>query len=143
MGAPGVLIKPLQDEFGWCTSSIWSALAVRLVFFGMMGPFAVAFLNNFGVRRVVAFALTLVAIGFIGSLFMTKLWHLLVLWGLIIGFGTGSNCSRAWGDHLEPVVHETPGTGYRDAVREFRDRSACVPAHNGCAKRANPETRPT
>ncbi|MFS2150759.1 MFS transporter [Rhizobium sp. Rhizsp42] len=89
MGAPGVLIKPLQDEFGWSTSEISSALAVRLVLFGLMGPFAAAFINNFGVRKVVVFALLLVGTGFIGSLFMTQLWHLLVLWGLIIGFGTG------------------------------------------------------
>ena len=36
MGAPGVLIKPLQDEFGWETSQISSALAIRLILFGFM-----------------------------------------------------------------------------------------------------------
>jgi len=89
MGAPGVLIKPLQDEFGWSTSSISSALAIRLVLFGLMGPFAAAFMNRFGVRNVIIFALSTVAIGFIGSLFMTELWQLLLFWGIIVGFGTG------------------------------------------------------
>jgi sugar phosphate permease len=89
MGAPGVLIKPLQDEFGWSTSSISSALAVRLVLFGLMGPFAAAFMNNFGVRRVVVFALITIGVGFVGSLFMTQLWQLLLFWGIIVGFGTG------------------------------------------------------
>jgi MFS family permease len=89
MGAPGVLIKPLQDEFGWETSQISSALAVRLVLFGLMGPFAAAFMNYFGVRKVIVFALALIGAGFIGSLFMTSLWQLLLLWGVVVGFGTG------------------------------------------------------
>jgi MFS family permease len=89
MGAPGVLIKPLQDEFGWETSQISSALAVRLILFGLMGPFAAAFMNYFGVRKVIVFALALIGAGFVGSLFMTKLWHLLALWGVVVGFGTG------------------------------------------------------
>ncbi|MBX4933507.1 MFS transporter [Rhizobium bangladeshense] len=89
MGAPGVLIKPLQDEFGWETSQISSALAVRLILFGLMGPFAAAFMNYFGVRKVIVFAMALIGSGFIGSLFMTKLWHLLALWGIVVGFGTG------------------------------------------------------
>ncbi|MBY3383523.1 MFS transporter [Rhizobium laguerreae] len=89
MGAPGVLIKPLQDEFGWETSQISSALAVRLILFGFMGPFAAAFMNYFGVRKVIVFALALIGAGFIGSLFMTTLWQLLLLWGIVVGFGTG------------------------------------------------------
>ncbi|MBB4291965.1 MFS family permease [Rhizobium leguminosarum] len=89
MGAPGVLIKPLQDEFGWETSQISSALAIRLILFGFMGPFAAAFMNYFGVRKVIVFALALIGTGFIGSLFMTTLWQLLLLWGIVVGFGTG------------------------------------------------------
>ena len=53
VGAPGVMIVPLQQEFGWQTADISVALAVRLVLFGLMGPFAAAFMNRFGVRRVV------------------------------------------------------------------------------------------
>ncbi|WP_064686430.1 MFS transporter [Rhizobium bangladeshense] len=89
MGAPGVLIKPLQDEFGWETSQISSALAIRLILFGVMGPFAAAFMNYFGVRKVIVFALALIGMGFVGSLFMTTLWQLLLLWGIVVGFGTG------------------------------------------------------
>ncbi|PDS74086.1 MFS transporter [Rhizobium sp. L43] len=89
MGAPGVLIKPLQDEFGWETSQISSALAIRLILFGFMGPFAAAFMNYYGVRKVIVFALALIGAGFIGSLFMTTLWQLLLLWGIVVGFGTG------------------------------------------------------
>ncbi|MCK9914109.1 MFS transporter [Microbacteriaceae bacterium K1510] len=89
MGVPGVLIVPLEKEFGWTTSQISIALAVRLILFGLLGPFAAAFMNRFGVRRVIVVALALICIGFLGSLRMTELWQLMLCWGLIIGVGTG------------------------------------------------------
>ncbi|HEV7260360.1 MAG TPA: MFS transporter [Bosea sp. (in: a-proteobacteria)] len=89
VGAPGVLIGPLQREFGWATADISSALAVRLLLFGLMGPFAAAFMNRFGVRRVASTALGLIAAGIFGSFVMTELWHLVLLWGIVVGFGTG------------------------------------------------------
>ena len=51
VGAPGVLLLPLQREFGWATSDISVAMALRLLLFGLMGPFAAALLNRFGIRR--------------------------------------------------------------------------------------------
>jgi len=89
VGAPGVLIGPLQAEFGWATSDISSAFAIRLVLFGLLGPFAAAFMNRFGVRRVAAVALSLIAAGVLGSFAMTTLWQLFLLWGVVVGFGTG------------------------------------------------------
>src|SRR5262245_36865165 len=89
VGAPGVLIGPLQAEFGWSTSDISSAFGVRLLLFGLMGPFAAAFMNRFGVRRVAAAALTLIAAGVLGSFAMTQVWQLFLLWGVVVGFGTG------------------------------------------------------
>jgi MFS family permease len=89
VGAPGVLIQPLQWEFGWSTAEISVAFAVRLVLFGLMGPFAAAFMNYFGLRRVAAFALGLIATGVLASFAMQSLWQLVLLWGVVVGFGTG------------------------------------------------------
>ncbi len=89
MGAPGVLIQPLQWEFGWTTEQISGAFAIRLVLFGLMGPFSAAFMNYFGIRRVVAFALTLIGSGIFASMFMTQVWQLVLLWGVVVGLGTG------------------------------------------------------
>ena len=50
MGTPGVLIVPLEQEFGWSDAQISSALALRIMLFGLFGPFAAAFMNRFGVR---------------------------------------------------------------------------------------------
>src|SRR3954452_6398886 len=89
VGAPGVFIVPLQNEFGWTTAEISSALSIRLVLFGIMAPFAAALLNRFGLRNVTLSALLTVATALVLSLTMTKLWQLMLLWGLVVGIGTG------------------------------------------------------
>lgn len=90
MGSAGVMIGPLQQEFGWSNADISSALAVRLVLYGLMGPFAAAFMNRFGVRKVVTAALIMISAGLLGSLLMREVWQLVLLWGVIVGLGTGT-----------------------------------------------------
>ena len=89
MGSAGILIQPLEQEFGWTNAEISSALALRLVLFGLIGPFAAAFINRFGVRLVALSALALIALGVLGSLTMTELWQMVALWGVVVGIGTG------------------------------------------------------
>ena len=89
VGAPGVFILPLEKEFGWSTTQISSALSIRLLLFGLMAPFAAALMVRFGLRNVVMSALTIIAIGLLASLAMTQAWHLIALWGFVVGFGTG------------------------------------------------------
>ncbi|MFG1942505.1 MFS transporter [Nonomuraea sp. NPDC048826] len=87
---PGVLINPLQAEFGWSKSTISLAVSVNLVLYGLTAPFAAALMDRFGMRRVVALALLLVAVGSGLTVWMTASWHLLLLWGVFVGLGTGS-----------------------------------------------------
>jgi MFS family permease len=89
VGAPGVLIVPLEKEFGWETEQIATAFSIRLLLFGFMGPFAAAFMNYFGVRKVVCVALVLITAGLFASLAMTEIWQLILLWGVVVGFGNG------------------------------------------------------
>src|SRR6187200_1324633 len=89
VGAPGVFIVPLQKEFGWSNAEISSALSIRFILFGLMAPFAAALLNRYGLRNMSLLSLLIVASALVTSLFMTKVWHLMVLWGIVIGLGTG------------------------------------------------------
>lgn len=89
MGSAGVLIQPLHQEYGWTIADISTAMAVRLILFGLLGPFAAAFMGHFGIRQVVAIALGLIVSGILLSFLMTDLWHLIMLWGVVIGTGTG------------------------------------------------------
>ncbi len=85
MSTPGVLIVPLEREFGWTDAQISSALAIRLMLFGLFGPFAAAFMNRYGVRAVMVSAVVIISAGFITSLAMTHVWQLVLLWGIIVG----------------------------------------------------------
>src|SRR6201999_3881294 len=89
VGAPGVFIVPLQHEFGWSNAEISTALSIRLLLFGLMAPFAAALMNRYGLRNVVVSALTTIVAGLVLSLFMTQVWQLILLWGFVVGFGTG------------------------------------------------------
>src|ERR1700723_3472903 len=111
MGAPGVLIVPLEREFGWDNAQISSALALRLLLFGLFGPFAAAFMNRFGLRRVVICAAILIAGGLLSSLAMTQVWQLVLLWGIIVGVGTGltamvlaATIATRWFNHRRGLV---------------------------------------
>jgi cyanate permease len=54
---PGVLIVPLEDEFGWSRATISFALGINLLLFGAIGPFAAAVMDRFGARRTISWRL--------------------------------------------------------------------------------------
>ncbi len=89
VGSPGVFIVPLQREFGWSAAEISSALSIRFVLFGLMAPFAAALLNRYGLRNVTLAAQLIVVSALVASLAMTRVWQLMLLWGVVIGIGTG------------------------------------------------------
>jgi MFS family permease len=89
LGLPGAFLKPISREFAWTTADISSALAVRFMLYGLMGPFAAVMLDRYGMRRVVCAALLLVAGGVIAVTRMTNLWQLVLSWGIVLGFGSG------------------------------------------------------
>jgi len=87
---PGVMITPLQAEFGWGRGLISAAVSVNLLLFGLTAPFAAALMERFGIRRVVAAALVLVSVGSGLTVFMSAGWQLVLCWGVLVGVGTGS-----------------------------------------------------
>ncbi len=89
IGVPGALILPLTKEFGWDIGQISSALALRLVLFGLMAPFAAALIERYGVRNVVLTAVAMIIAGLMVALAMRQVWQLVLSWGVIIGLGTG------------------------------------------------------
>lgn len=88
--APGALMVPLHEEFGWSMSIMSFAVSINLLLFGLVSPFSAALMDKFGMRKVISSALALVAAGAVGSMFMTASWQLLVCWGFLIGTGTGA-----------------------------------------------------
>lgn len=87
---PGVMMNPLHHEFGWSHGVVGLAMSVNMTLFGLTAPFAAALMDRFGVRPVLSVALLLIAAGSALSVTMTASWQLVLLWGVLVGVGTGS-----------------------------------------------------
>ncbi|HEX3643484.1 MAG TPA: MFS transporter [Ktedonobacteraceae bacterium] len=87
---PGVLIVPLEHEFGWSSATISLAVSINLVLFGLSGPFAAALIQRFGVKWVMLGGLLLVAIAASCTTLMNEPWELDLFWGILVGLATGS-----------------------------------------------------
>lgn len=87
---PSVMLQPLHAEFGWSLATISSAVSVNLLLYGLTAPFAAALMERLGPRKVVSGALLLVALGSGLTILMRESWQLVLLWGVLVGLGTGS-----------------------------------------------------
>jgi MFS family permease len=86
---PSVMIVPWEREFGWTAAMISVGIALNIFLYGMIGPFAVAIIERFGLRRAVCAALLILAIGTAATSLMTAPWQMVLLWGLVVGSGSG------------------------------------------------------
>ena len=86
----GVLLEPVEQEFGWSRTTTSGAVSLNLVVYGLTAPFAAALMERFGVRRMATLSLVAVGLASAATTLMTSAWQLWVLWGFVIGIGTGS-----------------------------------------------------
>src|SRR5262245_9978178 len=86
---PSVMIVPMEEGFGWSRATISAAIAVNILLYGLMGPFAAAAMQRIGIRRTVMLALALLAATIAVSTLITRPWQLMLTWGLFVGTGTG------------------------------------------------------
>src|SRR5580704_1381707 len=87
---PGILMVPFETEFHWSRSTISFAVAVNLLIYGLMGPFAAAMMERFGIRRMMLAAIVCIGTGVALTTFMRESWQLILLWGFVVGIGTGT-----------------------------------------------------
>lgn len=87
--SPTVLIHPLEMEFGWSRAAIASAISLNLLLFGVAAPISGWLLDRFGARRVMLGSLSLLLVGVSATTVMKEFWHLVLLWGVVVGLGAG------------------------------------------------------
>jgi sugar phosphate permease len=97
--APGALLTSIRDDTGWSTAEIALAGAAGLLLLGLAGPASALLIDRFGVRRVAVVSMLVTAAGMGGSALARELWQLVILFGLLSGFGAGLVTSS-----LGPVV---------------------------------------
>jgi sugar phosphate permease len=86
---PSILIVPLEREFGWTRATISLAVSINLVLYGLMGPFAAALMQRLGVRTTVLISAATLTLGVALTPLMRAPWQLILLWGVVVGMGTG------------------------------------------------------
>jgi predicted MFS family arabinose efflux permease len=86
---PGVLMVPLETEFGWSRAAISAAVAINIALFGLIGPFAASAMNRWGMRRLILTAVALLAVSVALTTRMQHQWQMTLLWGICVGTGTG------------------------------------------------------
>ncbi len=88
--APSVLMVPLELHFGWDRATISFTAATGILFYGLVGPFAAALMQTYGIRRTMLAGLTLMAGATFASQWMSESWQFFILWGVLSGIGSGA-----------------------------------------------------
>ena len=88
-----MLIIPLEREFRWTRATVSFAVSINLFLYGLSGPFIAGLMDRLGIRRVMVTSLALVATGVALTTLMTASWQLALLWGVVVGLGTGTMAS--------------------------------------------------
>jgi MFS family permease len=88
--APGVLLTPLNDAFGWDRGRLSAAAAIGIFLYGLVGPFAAALMQTLGLKRTLLAGLTLMSASTALSLLMREPWQYIATWGVLSGFGSGA-----------------------------------------------------
>ncbi|ETT80980.1 MFS transporter [Viridibacillus sp. FSL R5-0477] len=85
----GVFIDPFELEFGWSRPAISFAFAVSLFLYGFSGPFMAAFVEVFGLKRMMLYSMLTLSTGLALTFVMQSQWQLILIWGVMIGIGSG------------------------------------------------------
>ena len=88
--APGVLITPLEREFGWDRATISAAVALSILTFGLGGPISGTLVNRYGPRKVILFGCLAIAASLAAFTRLGTVWQLFLFWGVGVGIGTGA-----------------------------------------------------
>ena len=86
---PGIIMMSLEQEFAWSRETISGAISLNLLLFGLAGPFLGRLMDLYGAKSVCVKTLILLVLGAGGSVFMQESWQMYLLWGLLVGAGSG------------------------------------------------------
>ncbi len=85
----GIFLDPFEMEFGWGRPTISFAFAVCLFLYGFSGPFMAAFVEVFGLKRMMLYSMSILSVGLGLTYVMQSEWQLILIWGVMLGIGSG------------------------------------------------------
>ena len=74
---------PPEQEFHWSRAAISFAVGINILLYGVIGPFAAALMDRFGLRRTML--VLAVAAGVALTPLMREPWQFVLLWGVVVG----------------------------------------------------------
>lgn len=87
---PGVLLVPIEKDLHWDRATISLSISIGIALYGLMGPFAAAFMQRFGVRLAISVAMLLLAVSLVSTTFVHAPWQMVLTWGVLSGIATGT-----------------------------------------------------
>jgi MFS family permease len=90
MHAYAVFLVAFLEEFRWSRAETSLAYAISQLVGGVSSPLVGVAVDRLGPRRLVLLGGILLAVGLLGSAYATALWHVVVLYGLVMTLG--ANC---------------------------------------------------
>ncbi len=91
--AAAIFINPLEQEFGWNRAAIAFAVSINLLLFGLAAPISGRLVDKYGPKIVMIGAIATWATGVALTPFIKEIWQLYLVWGLLVGMGTGAGGS--------------------------------------------------
>ena len=132
------MVVPFEMEFGWTRAATSLAVSVNLVIYGVTAPFAAALMERFGIRQVAVAALALIAAGTGLTILMSQTWQLVLLWGVLVGLGTGATAlvfgalvAQRWFTHRRGLVIGILGAAWATGQLVFLPVIARTIENNG------------
>ncbi len=106
---PGIIVLSLEQEFHWSREIISGAVAINLFLFGLCAPFFGRLMDLYGAKAITVWMLFLLTLGAGGMLFMQESWHMYLLWGVIVGAGSGGTSMVMGSSVINRWFHEHRG----------------------------------
>lgn len=79
---------PLIGEFNWSRAALGGAYSLNMFFHGFGAPITGSLLDRYGPRRVMPWGSVFIGAALASGWFITSLWHVYLLTGLVMGIGS-------------------------------------------------------
>src|ERR1700730_3404598 len=84
-----VLLKPLQQDFGWSRSQLAGVFSIYLLSSGLFSSTAGLLVDRLGLKVVYTAGLGVIGLAFVAAGRLQSLWHFYLVLGAMLGLGVG------------------------------------------------------
>src|SRR5207245_10335232 len=88
MHSYAVFLVAFLEDFRWSRSDVSLAYSASPLVAGVSAPLVGALVDRLGPRRLVLLGGTLLALGLLGSAYARALWHIIVLYAVVMTIGS-------------------------------------------------------